>query len=81
MGGYVTSLMVSMDCDVQTHEFPELVVFEAKLVRVVSTVVKSAVSVWDLCIVSVLVVENNSTDPRNLCADVKSVFEGRFPVL
>jgi hypothetical protein len=69
-----------MNCDVETHEFPEVVVFESELVCEVSAVVKGSVSGWDLGVVAVLVVENNGCNSGNLSTNIKGIFEGRLPV-
>ena len=48
-----------MNCDVKSHELPEILVLEAELVCVVSAIVKSTVSGWDLAAVAILVVEDD----------------------
>ncbi len=51
-------------------------VLESKLICEVSAVVESAVSGWDLAVIAILVVENNSCDPGDLRANIKSILEG-----
>ena len=70
-----------MDCDVKPHQFPEVLVFETKLVGVVSTVVERAVSFRDFRLVTILIVEHNRCDSRSLGTNIESVFIGCLPVL
>jgi hypothetical protein len=62
--------------DVETHAFPEMGVFKAKLVCVVSAVVEGSISGRYPFIISVLVVIDNRSDSRNFGADVKCVLVG-----
>ena len=64
-----------MNGDVEAHEFPEVFIFEAKLVGVVCAVIECCVSCGYLRVVSVLVVEDDSTDSRSFSADIKCIFK------
>ena len=70
-----------MDSYVQTHEFPEVLVFKTELVRVVGTVVKSTITIWNFRVVSILIVENDRGNSRYFSAHIDRVFISGFPVL
>ena len=70
-----------MDGQVETHEFPELLVSEAKLVRVVGRVVEGSVTGGHLAHVTVLVLEDDGCNAGHLGADIEAVLESGFPVL
>ncbi len=70
-----------MNCDVEAHKLPEVVILESELICEIGAVVECAVSSGNLAVVAVLVVEDNGCDSRNLCTNVKSILKGRLPVL
>jgi len=63
--------------DVKSHQFPELLVFKAELVGVVSSIIQVSISGWDcFLLISKFVVVDDSGDAADLSTNVKSVFEG-----
>ena len=70
-----------MNDDVESHEFPESLVLESEHVCVVGTVIKSGVGLRNVLHVFVGVVEDNGGNSGNAGAHIKSIFEGRVPVL
>ena len=70
-----------MNDDVESHEFPECLVLESEHVCVVGTVIKSGVGLRNVLHVFVGVVEDNGGNSGNAGAHIKSIFEGRVPVL
>jgi len=70
-----------VDNNVKSHQLPEVLALESKLVGIVGTVVKGWVSLGNLCVVAEAVVEHNSCDSRNLGAKIKGVLESWLPVL
>ena len=69
-----------MNADVETHALPELWVSEAKLVRIVRTVVQGTVTGRHTSVVAVLVGEDKRGDAVNLGAQVQTILQGRLPV-
>lgn len=51
-----------VDNNVQSHEFPEVLVLETKHVSVVGTVIKRWIHIWHLGVITVAVVINNGCD-------------------
>ena len=70
-----------MDGDVETHELPELRVSEAELVSEVSSVIKGSITVWQSSEISILFLVDDSSNARDLGAEINAVFKSRFPVL
>lgn len=81
VSGNISSFVISMDGDVESHEFVELRVGEAKHIGIVSTIVEGSISGGNVLVITVLVGEYNSSNSRALGGKIKAIFEGRFPVL
>lgn len=81
MGGYISSLVILMDRDVEAHELMEGRISEADLVGIVSRVVEGSVTSGDIGIVSVDVVVDNGSDSVDFRAEVEAVLKSAFPVL
>lgn len=70
-----------MNDDVKSHELPEGLVVESEHLGVVGAIVKSGVSLGNVVLVLVAVVEDDCGNARDASADVEGVFEGGVPVL
>ena len=70
-----------MNANVKTHQLPELRVGEAKLIRIVGSVVKRSVTVRHCSIITILVGEDDSADARHLSAEINCIFKGWLPQL
>jgi len=65
MGGVcrnVTTFVISMDNDIESHELPEIFISVAKHVSVVGTIIEIWIGIWDLFIISIAVVINDGCD-------------------
>lgn len=70
-----------MDDDVESHELPEGLVGEAEHLGEVGTIVEGRVSIGDVVLVLVAVVEDDGSDARDASAHIESIFVGAAPVL
>jgi hypothetical protein len=70
-----------VDGQVESHIFGEVGVVETKLVGKVFTVIHRAISCGDGSSIAVFVVVYEGSDSADASAEVKAIFEGRFPVL
>ena len=59
-----------MDNDVESHEFPEIGILEAKHVSIVGTVIEGSIRSGDVSVIAVAVVINNSCNTTNLGANI-----------
>jgi hypothetical protein len=70
-----------VDGQVESHIFGEVGVVETELVGEVFTVIHGTISFGDGSSIAVFVVVNEGSDSADASAEVKAIFEGRFPVL
>ena len=70
-----------MDNNIKSHQFPESLICETKLIGIVSTIIERSISCWDVLVISIAVVENDSGNSGDLSAEIKSIFHGWFPIL
>lgn len=81
MSRYISTFMISMDHNIESHEIPESLVSEAEHLSVVGTIVKSGVSLWHGLHILIAVVEDDGSDSRNTSANIECILEGGIPVL
>ena len=70
-----------MDANVEAHQFPELRVCEAELVRIVGSVVKRWVTVRNCSVITVLVSKDKCANARHFRTEINCIFEGGLPQL
>jgi hypothetical protein len=62
MSRNVSTFVISVDNNVQSHELPEVLVLVTKHVSVVGTVIKRWIHIWNLGVITIAVVINNGCD-------------------
>ena len=70
-----------MNDDIKSHEIPESLVLEAKHVGKVGTIIKGGVSLGNVVLILVAIVENDGCNSGNAGANVEGIFESGVPVL
>ncbi len=70
-----------MDDDVKPHKLPEGLVIESKHLSIVSSIIKSRISLGNVILVSIAIVVDDCSNARHAGAHIESIFECRLPVL
>lgn len=70
-----------MNNNIESHQLPEGLIVMSKHLSVVGTIVECGVSLGDVLVVSIAVVEDDCCNAGYSGANVKSIFEGRIPIL
>ena len=69
-----------MDNNVESHEFPEVLVGETKHVSVVGSVIKGSIGGRDVGVISIAIVIDDGCNSRNLSAKIEGILKGGLPV-
>lgn len=77
----VTTFVIGVNDDIESHELPEVLVGVTKHVSVVGSIIEGSVGGRDISVVSIAVVIDDGSNSRNLSAKIESILKGGLPVL